>query len=227
MKRVLVTGAASGIGAHTAELLAQRGWEVVGADLRESANTVALDVADPEAWSKVIEAHGPFDALVNSAGVRLRRSLLELSLAEWEHTIAVNLTGCFLGIQAVARALVEAGQPGTIVNVASVNALAPVKGQPHYVSSKAGVAMLTRAAALELARYKIRVNAVAPGAILTPMLQERLNDPGQEAALIKRIPQRRLGDPADIAEGISYLLSDAADYVTGVVLPIDGGFLLG
>ncbi len=227
MKRVLVTGAASGIGAHTADTLEKRGWDVVRTDRAPADGVVTLDVTDEDGWASVVSEHGPFDGMVNSAGVRERVRLLDLSLADWERTVAVNLTGSFLGIQAVARAMVAAEHPGSIVNVASVNAMVPVKGQPHYCASKAGVAMLTRAAALELARHGIRVNAVAPGAIHTPMLQDRLEDPGQEEALLKRIPRRRLGQPVDISEGVSYLLSDAADYVSGVILPIDGGFLLG
>lgn len=224
-RSVLVTGAASGIGAHTAALLAERGWEVVRSDRRPGDGVVELDVTDPGAWARTIADHGPFDALVNAAGIRERTRLLELTPQQWDRTVAVNLTGAFLGTQAVARALVEAERSGTIVHVASVNSEKPVPGQPHYCASKAGVAMLTRTAALELARHGIRVNAVAPGSIRTPMIQDRI-DEGQEEALVKRIPRRRIGEAVDIAEGIGYLLSDAADYVTGVLLPIDGGFLL-
>ncbi|WP_170970112.1 SDR family NAD(P)-dependent oxidoreductase [Nocardioides jishulii] len=224
-RRVLVTGAASGIGAHAAATLAERGWEVVRSDRRPGDGVVELDVTEAGAWTQVVAEHGPFDGLVNAAGIRERARLLDLTPEQWDRTVAVNLTGAFLGTQAVGRALVEAGRGGSIVHVASVNSETPVAGQPHYCASKAGVAMLTRAAALELARHGIRVNAVAPGAIRTPMIQDRI-DEGQEEALVKRIPRRRLGEPADITEAISYLLSDAADYVTGVLLPVDGGFLL-
>lgn len=224
-RRVLVTGAASGIGAQTAVTLAERGWEVVRSDRRAGDGILALDVADPDAWARVLADHGPFDAMVNAAGIRERARLLDLTVGQWERTVSVNLTGAFLGTQAVAAAMVEAGINGSIVHVASVNAETPVPGQPHYCASKAGMAMLMRASALELARHGIRVNAVAPGAIRTPMIQDRI-DGGEEEALVKRIPRRRLGEPADISEGIAYLLSDAADYVTGVLLPIDGGFLL-
>ncbi|MTB88959.1 SDR family oxidoreductase [Aeromicrobium senzhongii] len=226
MKRALITGAASGIGADVAATLTRAGWESVRTDVKSGEDVVALDVTDPDAWARVLSEHGPFDALVNSAGIRERARLLEVTLDQWERTMAVNLTGTFLGMQAFARTLVESGRPGSIVNVASVNAEKPVVGQPHYCASKAGVAMLTRASALELARHQIRVNAIAPGAIHTPMLQDRLDDPGQEEALVKRIPRRRLGLPSEISAGVEYLLSDGADYVTGVVLPIDGGFLL-
>ncbi|MGW1092967.1 SDR family NAD(P)-dependent oxidoreductase [Streptomyces sp. NPDC002596] len=226
MPRVLVTGAASGIGAGTAGLLARNGWEVVKADIAGGDDIVKLDVSDPESWIDVVRHAGPLDALVNCAGIRTRVGLLDLTLEIWEQTLRVNLSGCFLGIQTFARSLIDAKRQGAIVNVASVNAFHPIKGQPHYLASKAAVAMLTKGAALELAEHRIRVNAIAPGAIETPMLADRLAQPGQRDWLLGKIPWDRLGQPEDIAAGIAYLLSDAADYVTGVVLPIDGGQLL-
>lgn len=226
MARVLVSGAASGIGAATADLLARSGWEVVRGDIQEGAGVRHLDVTDADSWTRLLDDSGPVDGLVNCAGIRTRGRLLDLSLESWEQTIRVNLTGCFLGIRSVARSLVERGSGGAIVTVASVNALTPIAGQPHYVASKAGVAMLTRAAALELAEHSIRVNALAPGPIETPMLGERLAEPGQREWLISKVPQRRLGAPEDVAASVAFLLSDGAGYITGAVLPVDGGQLL-
>lgn len=224
--RVLVTGAASGIGAGTAELLSSQGWDAVRADLSPGDGIVQLDVSKHSDWLTVFDTMGPFDALVNSAGIRKRGALLDLTPEEWEQTIRVNLTGTFLGIQTFAKALAERGTPGAVVNIASVNSVAPVKGQPHYIASKGGVAMLTKAAALELSEHGIRVNAIAPGSIDTPMQQERLSEPGRRETQMAHIPAGRLGRPDDIAHGVSYLLSEQASYVTGVILPIDGGYLL-
>jgi NAD(P)-dependent dehydrogenase (short-subunit alcohol dehydrogenase family) len=226
LARVLVTGAASGIGAGTADLLTAEGWDVVRADLLPGDGIVQLDVSKPSDWLSILDSMGPFDALVNSAGIRKRGTLLDLTPEEWEQTIRVNLTGTFLGIQTFAKALTALGRPGAVVNIASVNSVAPVKGQPHYVASKGGVAMLTKAAALELSEQGIRVNAIAPGSIDTPMQQERLNEPGRRETQLAHIPAGRLGRPDDIAHGVSYLLSERAGYVTGVILPIDGGYLL-
>jgi NAD(P)-dependent dehydrogenase (short-subunit alcohol dehydrogenase family) len=226
LARVLVTGAASGIGAGTAELLSAQGWDVVRADLSPRDGIVQLDVSKHNDWLTVFEEMEPFDALVNSAGIRKRGALLDLTLDEWEQTLRVNLTGTFLGVQTFAKALTALGRHGAVVNIASVNSVAPVIGQPHYVASKGGVAMLTKAAALELSEHGIRVNAIAPGSIDTPMQQERLSEPGRRETQLAHIPARRLGRPEDIAHGVSYLLSERADYVTGVILPIDGGYLL-
>jgi NAD(P)-dependent dehydrogenase (short-subunit alcohol dehydrogenase family) len=226
MARVLVTGGASGIGAGTADLLSSEGWDVVRADVVPRDGVVELDITSHEGWLKVFEELGPFDALVNSAGIRKRSDLLDLTPEGWDQTIGVNLTGTFFGTQYFAKALIADNRKGAVVNIASVNAVAPVKGQPHYVASKGGVAMFTKAAALELAPHGIRVNAIAPGSIDTPMQQERLHEPGRRESQLAHIPLGRLGRPDDIAHGVSYLLSQKADYITGVILPIDGGYLL-
>lgn len=226
MARVLVTGAASGIGACVADKLASDDWDVVKADLNAYGDIVAMDVSDARAWQSVIAQHGPFDALVNSAGIRKRGGVLDISPADWEQTIKINLSGTFFGTQAFTKAAVADGRRGVVVNIASVNSVRPVKGQPHYCASKAGVAMFTQTAALELAEHGIRVNAVAPGSIDTPMQQERRNEPGRRQTQMAHIPLARLGDADDIAHGVAYLLSEQASYVTGILLPIDGGYLV-
>jgi NAD(P)-dependent dehydrogenase (short-subunit alcohol dehydrogenase family) len=225
MRRVLVTGAASGIGAAAAAELERHGHDVVGADLRGRTGVVELDVGDADGWAAVAKGHGSFDGLVNCAGVRLRTALVDLELDEWDHVLRVNLTGTFLGIQALARSWIAAGKAGAVVNVGSTTSFSAVAGQPHYCASKAGVAMLTKAAALELAQYGIRVNAVAPGPIVTPMLQTRLDEPGQEEWLTAQVPLGRLGHTSDVAAAMLFLLSDEASFITGVTLPVDGGWL--
>ena len=142
-----------------------------------------------------------------------------------ERVLAINLTGTFLGIKVVGRDLVDRGVPGSIVTIASVNSFSAVPAQPHYVASKAGIAMLTKAAALELAPHRIRVNAIAPGAIMTPMLSARLAEPGQREWLEQQVPLGRIGEADEVGQVVAFLLSDAAGYMTGAVLPVDGGWL--
>lgn len=223
--RVLVTGAASGIGASIAATLAGFGHEVVGADRAAGPDVVEADVTDAARWDALVDESGPLDALVNCAGVRLRTPLTELSLDEWNWVLQVNLTGTFLGIQTVARRWIAAGTPGAVVNIASTTSFGAVAGQVHYCVSKAGVAMLTKASALELAPHAIRVNAIAPGPIVTPMLQARLDEPGQAEWLTGQVPLGRLGSTDDVAGAARYLLGPDAGFVTGVVLPVDGGWL--
>jgi NAD(P)-dependent dehydrogenase (short-subunit alcohol dehydrogenase family) len=226
MSKAIVTGAASGIGAASAELLESEGWEIVRTDISEADGIEKLDVSDPSDWNQLFERVGAVDALVHSAGIRERGNFLELTPEQWERTIKVNLTGSFLGVQAFAKAAIAQGIQGSAVLIASVNAFAPSVGQPHYVSSKGGVALLTKAAALELAEHGIRVNAIAPGSIDTPMQLARKSEPGRLEKQLAHIPLGRLGQAQDVAQGVSYLVSSKATYVTGTILPIDGGFLI-
>lgn len=223
-RRVLVTGGASGIGRACAELLAEQGWVVEAADLRPEPGQHALDVADAAAWDRVLGAIGPLHALVNCGGHRSRGALTELAVAEFERMLAVHVTGTFLGIQGCARRWLADGTRGAIVTMSSVTNTQAVAGQPHYVAAKAGVAGLVRAAAVELAPAGIRVNAIAPGVIRTPMTADRLGDPAQTAWLMNRVPARRAGEAAEIAGAVAFLVSDAASYVTGTVLPVDGAW---
>lgn len=225
MGRVLVTGAASGIGAGTAALLTGQGWEVVGADLRPADGQHALDAADEEAWDRVLDAAGPLDALVNCAGHRSRAPITELAVDEFDRMLAVHVRGTFLGVRGCARRWQAEGRPGSVVAISSVTATHAVAGQVHYVAAKAAIAGLVRAAAVELAPDGIRVNAIAPGVIATPMTADRLGDPAQRRWLADRVPGGAVGEPADVAAAVSYLLSPASRLVTGVLLPVDGGWM--
>ncbi len=235
----LVTGAASGIGLATALALARCGARVHGFDLEAPDENVwdlpeeavrpvhhAVDVREPDAVrsgvGEVIEREGRIDLLVNNAGITRDGVLWKLSDEAWEDVLAVNLSGAFRVLRAVAPSMRERGR-GRIVNVASVNALRGKFGQVNYAASKAGLVGLTRAAARELGPRGVTVNAVAPGMVETPMSAalpaEVLEQARAETAV------GRLGKPGDVVAAILFLLSDAAAHVVGETLRVDGGQL--
>ncbi len=221
--RVLVTGGASGIGAETCRVLADADWDVVAADVVAAVDMVSLDVTDEAAWDRVLEDAGPLYGLVNCAGIRTRSSIVDTDLATFQGHMQVNVVGTWLGIRGFLRRH-QPGEAGAVVSLSSVNAEIAVPDQAHYVASKGAVSALTRAAAVEAAPLGVRVNAVAPGPVRTPMTAERLGNPEQAAWLAARVPMGRVAEPAEIAEVISFLLSDKASYVTGEVLFTDGGW---
>jgi NAD(P)-dependent dehydrogenase (short-subunit alcohol dehydrogenase family) len=231
-KVVLVTGASRGIGRGIAETMAGEGATVIGCDVlavegeTRMAATLSLDVTDEADWGRVvseIEARfAPVDVLVNNAGVTGPNSLHELGLAEWERIIAVDQTGVFLGMKVVIPSMRKRGG-GSIVNISSILGAAAVPGIAAYHAAKGAVLTLTKNAAVSYAAEGIRANAILPGWIRTPMTAGQEDD--VNAVFLDATPIQRAGDPDDIAWAAVYLASDEASFVTGIDLPVDGGYL--
>ena len=221
--KVIVTGGASGIGREISSYLTSESFDVVSVDVQPAPNVLELNVSDEESWQELFKTIGPVQGLVNCAGIRTRSTIKETSLAEFEKHMKVNVTGTWLGIKTLFNEH-ESGESASVVNIASVNALIAVPGQAHYVASKGAIVSLTKAAAVEGAELGIRVNAVAPGAIRTPMTAERLNDPEQVSWLEGRVPLGRVGEPREIASVTKFLLSPESSYITGTTIFADGGW---
>jgi NAD(P)-dependent dehydrogenase (short-subunit alcohol dehydrogenase family) len=222
-----VTGSASGIGSATADALARAGARVVGLDLRQSDTEIAVvgDASDAAAVEGAADALGGVDIWVNNAARLLVRPLAETTDEEWHGLLGANLHGYFYGCRAAARRMLAQGTGGRIVNVTSaVNVLALAQ-LSAYGAAKGAIASLTKALALELAPSGITVNAVAPGAVETPMNAEAYT-PAVRRTYEERIPLGRIGTPEEIADAIVFLASDAARYVTGQELLVDGGLTI-
>ena len=242
-KVALVTGAGSGIGRASAVAFAREGADVVVADtvvesgeqtvrlIQEAggqARFIAADVARPEEVQqligRVVEEFGRLDYAHNNAGIVRGGLTHELSEEDWERVLSVNLTGVWRCLKhEIAQMLQQGG--GAIVNTASTLGLVGNVERSVYAASKHGVVGLTRVAALEYAQRGIRVNAVCPGVIQTGMTAARLSDPDQRARMIADEPIGRYGEPAEVAAMVVWLCSDAASFVTGTAMPVDGGWL--
>jgi NAD(P)-dependent dehydrogenase (short-subunit alcohol dehydrogenase family) len=237
--RALVTGASGVLGAHFARVLHGAGAQValaarrvdatsaLAAELGAGAAAVPLDVTDPATIPAAFDAAeaalgGPCDILVNNAGIAVTKPLLQQGIEDWDGVMAVNLRGCFRVGQEAAKRLAAAKQPGSIINIASVLGERIIPGVAGYTAAKAGLLHLTRQMAVELARFGIRVNAIAPGYVATDINRDYFaSEPGQ--AMIKRIPQRRLGSPDDLTGPLLLLASAAGAHMTGATVTVDGG----
>ncbi|RSF01332.1 SDR family NAD(P)-dependent oxidoreductase [Achromobacter aegrifaciens] len=243
-KRALVTGAFGGLGAEFARTLSAAGAHVALAGRRRQAGeqraaelaaadrqacAIALDVTQPDSVAGLFDAAserlgGAIDILVNNAGITTARPALEHSEADWMGVIDVNLNGTWRVAQAAGRHM-QAHGGGSIINIASILGLRVAQQVPAYAASKAALIQLTQALALEWARHGIRVNALAPGYIETDLNREFFaSDAGQ--ALIRRVPQRRLGQARELSAPLLLLASDASSFMTGSVLVVDGGHLI-
>ena len=244
-KSAFITGASTGLGRHFAGVLAAQGVRVaLGARRRASLEDAAqaiiaaggqalpleLDVSDADsvraAVGAAVHQFGAVDILVNNAGVRANGPVLEQTPEDWDRVLQTNLKGAFLMSTEVARQLRESKRPGSIINIASVLAFRQALHVAAYATSKAGLVQLTKELALELARHQIRVNALAPGYILTDLNRHFFeSEAGQQ--LLRRIPQRRLGTPEELDAPLLLLASDASRFMTGSVIAVDGGYMVG
>ncbi len=244
-KTVFVTGGSTGIGRATAQILGAEGARVIIADVQdaEGANTVKLvadaggvaeymhvDVSDYDAVSAAIAAivdkHGSLDGAFNNAGIEGPTArITDVTMADWDRVIRVNLTGVFICLKAELEQMMKQGG-GSIVSTASAAGLIGIPGAASYNASKHGVVGLTKTVALEYATKNIRVNAVCPGFIETPMLN-RVTDASVKIReqMIGAVPMKRVAAPSEIGETVAWLLSDKASYVTGVAMPVDGGWV--
>ena len=222
----LVTGAGSGIGREIAERFAREGARVTGFD-RSGDVAIHGDVRSPadveRAVARVVASERRIDVLVNSAGVREIGDVYTMSTDEWDNVIGVNLSGTFYCCQAAARRMREGG--GAIVNIASVGGLIGLASRPAYTASKHGVVGLTKSLARDLGPAGIRVNAICPGLIRTPLTEQYFAAEEFEEGLRTVVPQGRVGIAADVADAALYLASDQSAYVNGVALTVDGGWL--
>lgn len=244
-KIALVTGAGSGLGRQFAMTLSGAGATVVLAARRKekleetasavqdkggSSYCVSLDVTNSDSirdcFTEIIAQVGTPDVLVNNAGIAIDNYLLDQTEKEWDAVLDTDLKGVFLVGQAAARAMIDAGKPGSIINIASILGLAVAKTLASYGAAKAGVISLTRTMALEWVRHKIRVNAIAPGYFMTEMNEHQLNSEAGEY-LKNRIPMKRIGELVELGGPLLLLATDAGGYMTGSVITVDGGQLCG
>ncbi|MFK7733871.1 MAG: SDR family NAD(P)-dependent oxidoreductase [Pseudomonadales bacterium] len=242
-RTALITGGGTGLGRQFAKILAEAGATVVlcarrvdklqatAAEIQQSGGQAlcfAMDVTDADSISSAFDQIGkqvPVSILINNAGMAAEPMLLDVSEEEWDQVQDTNLKGAWLVAKEAAKRMIDQGVGGSIVNIASALGIAVQKGTGPYSASKAGLLHLTRNMAVEWSRYGIRVNAIAPGYYATDIADEFLNsERGQ--AMIKRIPQRRLGDVEDLSGAILLLSSDAGAYMTGSVVTVDGGHSL-
>jgi NAD(P)-dependent dehydrogenase (short-subunit alcohol dehydrogenase family) len=241
-KVALVSGASGGLGLAAARALAAEGARVTLTELpermpaaeREAAqlggHAVELDVCDPASIlrcvERVVAEGGRLDVLVNNAGIAIRKPAIELTPDDWDRVFNVNLRGAFFLAQAAGRLMIEQ-RAGRVVNVASIFGLVGGADRAAYASSKAGLVNLTRCLALEWAPFNVQVNAVAPNFAITPLTEGVLTDPAVLEWVMRRTPAGRLVQPGEVAEAIAFLAGRAPAFMTGVILPVDGGWTAG
>ncbi len=244
-KVAIITGAASGIGKATAKLFAEYGAKIVVADIDEDGgNQTVTDIQDAgykaifvqtdvtikdhteQMVEKTVETYGKLDILFNNAGIAMRLPVAELSEEDWHRCLDVNLTGVFLCAKAAIPAMQKNGG-GSIINMSSIYGIVGADVRAAYVASKGAVTNLTRGMALDYAQDNIRVNCICPGFVETPLVAGVVKNPEEYQKLANKHPMRRLGQPEEIAYGALYLASDESAFVTGIALPIDGGYTAG
>ena len=234
-KTVIITGAGMGIGRACAQVMAARGAEVVALSRTQSdldslaaeigARGIRVDLADPAATRAAMAQAGTADYLINSAGINVLESVLDMTEAGYEAVMGINLRAALITCQEFARARVAAGGGGAIVNITSIAGHRGFQDHLCYAASKAGLDGATRVLAKELGPHGIRVNAVAPTITLTELAAAAWSDPAKGAPMMVRHPLNRFAEAEEVAQSIAMLLSEDSRMVTGMVLPVDGGFL--
>ncbi|ANF97812.1 SDR family NAD(P)-dependent oxidoreductase [Paenibacillus bovis] len=241
-KVAMITGAAGGMGKADALLLAREGAKVAISDVQEDKLQEVVaeinrsggeaigfrhDVTSETDWIRVvdetIDRFGQIDILVNNAGVSNATSFLDLTLEGWEKTMAINVNSVFLGQKYVIPHMIKSGG-GSIINISSIAGLTGGSGTGPYTASKGAVRMLTKATAVDYAKHNIRANSVHPGYIETPMTTDLMKDERMTQWFLSQTPLPRLGKAEDIANAVLFLASDESSYITGVELPVDGGY---
>ena len=244
-KVAIITGAASGIGKATAILFAEHGAKVVVADIDENGgNQTVANIKDndneaifihtdvtinedtEQMVEKTVNTYGKLDVLFSNAGIAMRLPVADLSVEDWHRCLDVNLTGVFLCAKAAIPVMKQNGG-GSIINMSSIYGLVGADVRAAYVASKGAVTNLTRGMALDYAEDNIRVNCICPGFVETPLVAGVVKNPTEYQKLANKHPMRRLGQPEEIAYGALYLASDESAFVTGIALPIDGGYTAG
>ena len=224
-KTAIVTGAARGIGKATAALLEKAGATVARIDIDAAPGIISADVADEEALERAFKKVGAIDILVNNAGIAVRKNALDITREDWDRVIAVNVTGVFLCSRIAARSMKVRGG-GAIVNLASIMGFSGgIFPNPAYQTSKGAVVNMTRALALEFAEHRIRVNAVAPTFVRTPLTVPLFSNPEILKKVMEHTPLGVLPEVDDIAAAVLFLAGPAARCITGVTLPVDSGYL--
>ncbi len=243
-KRALITGGSRGIGLGIAHSFAQAGAETVlaarGTETLQSAAIavgqhgprsvgISLDLTDVDqigtVFENITDQHGPIDILINNAGINRRGPAEDLSLDDWQKTIDVNLTAVFVLSQAFAKQRIASKCPGRIINLASLMSTQTRPGVSAYTASKGGIKQLTQSLAVDWAPHQILVNAIGPGYIQTPLTQPLQDDPEFDAWVKQRCPLGRWGTPQDIGRAAVFLASEAASFITGQTIYVDGGWL--
>jgi NAD(P)-dependent dehydrogenase (short-subunit alcohol dehydrogenase family) len=231
-KVAIISGAARGIGRAIAETFAAEGASVLAGDVvtpsapSAGVDRMDMDVTREDAWRRVVERaeadYGRLDVLVNNAGISEYEAIHDVTMGSWRRIVAVNQTGVWLGMRAAVPAMRRCGG-GSIINVSSILGAAAIPGEHVYHATKGAVLSMTRNAAVTYARANIRANAILPGWIRTPMTEAQ--EPALNEAFIASTPMAKGGEPEDVANGALFLASDDSRYVTGVELPVDGGYL--
>jgi len=236
-RTAVVTGAASGIGRGIADGLAEAGAEVLFVDRSAAVGEVAqaaggtaleADVAAADLPDRLLDwlAGRPLDHLVAAAGIQVRTPAVDITDEDWDRLVDVNLSSFYRMVRRLVPALRSGGRPGSVLAISSMSADRVLPGIVPYGAVKAAMSQLIKGLAVELGDQGLRINAIAPGYILTGMTAQSLSDPQRREQIVARTPMARLGEPADVTGPALFLLSDAARFVTGHTLPVDGGYAL-